>query len=75
MAIVNRTPDSFFRPGDTWDESAAMERVHQAVAEGADIVDIGGGPTPRRPGGGSVVGSRAAGGVIAAVPGREPGPA
>lgn len=44
MAIVNRTPDSFFRPGDTWDESAAMERVHQAVAEGAEIVDIGGVP-------------------------------
>jgi dihydropteroate synthase len=44
MAIVNRTPDSFFRPGDTWDERAAMERVHQVVAEGADIVDIGGVP-------------------------------
>ncbi len=44
MAIVNRTPDSFFRPGDTWEESAAMERVHQVVAEGADIVDIGGVP-------------------------------
>ncbi len=44
MAIVNRTPDSFFRPGDTWDEQTAMERVHQVVAEGADIVDIGGVP-------------------------------
>jgi dihydropteroate synthase len=44
MAIVNRTPDSFFRPGDTWDESAAMDRVHQVIAEGADIVDIGGVP-------------------------------
>jgi len=44
MAIVNRTPDSFFRPGDTWDEPAAMERVHQVVAEGAHIVDIGGVP-------------------------------
>ena len=44
MAIVNRTPDSFFHPGDTWDEPAAMERVHQVVAEGADIVDIGGVP-------------------------------
>lgn len=42
MAIVNRTPDSFFRPGDTWDESVAMDRVHQVIAEGADIVDIGG---------------------------------
>ncbi len=44
MAIVNRTPDSFFHPGDTWDESAAMERVHQVIADGADIVDVGGIP-------------------------------
>ena len=44
MAIVNRTPDSFFRPGDTWDEQTAMERVHHVIAEGADIVDIGGVP-------------------------------
>jgi dihydropteroate synthase len=44
MAIVNRTPDSFFRPGDTWAEATAMERVHQVVAEGADIVDVGGVP-------------------------------
>ena len=26
MAIVNRTPDSFYRPGVTWDEDAALER-------------------------------------------------
>jgi dihydropteroate synthase len=44
MAIVNRTPDSFYRPGVTWDESAAMDRVHQVIAEGAGIVDIGGVP-------------------------------
>ena len=44
MAIVNRTPDSFYRPGVTWDEGAAMDRVHQVIAEGADIVDIGGVP-------------------------------
>ncbi len=48
MAIVNRTPDSFFQPGITWDQTAAMERVHSVVAEGADIVDIGG--VPARPG-------------------------
>jgi dihydropteroate synthase len=48
MAIVNRTPDSFYRPGVTWDPGAAMERVHVVVAEGADIVDIGG--VPARPG-------------------------
>jgi dihydropteroate synthase len=48
MAIVNRTPDSFYRPGITWDEGAAMARVHEAVAEGADIIDIGG--VPAKPG-------------------------
>jgi dihydropteroate synthase len=44
MGIVNRTPDSFFRPGLSWDESAAMARVDQVIAEGADIVDVGGIP-------------------------------
>jgi dihydropteroate synthase len=48
MAIVNRTPNSFYRPGATWDPSAALDRVHQVVAEGADIVDIGG--VPAKPG-------------------------
>jgi len=42
MAIVNRTPDSFFDKGASWTDEAAMERVHQVVAEGADIIDIGG---------------------------------
>ena len=48
MAIVNRTPDSFYRPGVTWDQVAAMDMVHVAVADGADIVDIGG--VPAKPG-------------------------
>ena len=48
MAIVNRTPDSFFRPGQTWDAAAALDRVHEVVAEGADIVDAGG--VPAKPG-------------------------
>ena len=42
MAIVNRTPDSFFDRGATFGLSAAVERVDRAVAEGADMVDIGG---------------------------------
>jgi dihydropteroate synthase len=42
MAIVNRTPDSFYDRGATFDERAAMEWVAQAVDDGADIVDIGG---------------------------------
>jgi dihydropteroate synthase len=48
MAIINRTPDSFYQPGITWDEAAALERVHEVVAQGADIVDIGG--VPAKPG-------------------------
>jgi dihydropteroate synthase len=44
MGIVNRTPDSFFRPGLTWDEPAAMARVDEVIAEGADIIDVGGIP-------------------------------
>jgi dihydropteroate synthase len=48
MAIVNRTPDSFYRPGITWDQQAALERVHEVVAEGADILDVGG--VPAKPG-------------------------
>ena len=42
MAIVNRTPDSFFDKGATWEEDKALERVAQVAAEGAEIVDIGG---------------------------------
>ena len=42
MAIVNRTPDSFFDKGATFGLQAALERVDQVVEEGAHIVDIGG---------------------------------
>lgn len=42
MAIVNRTPDSFYDKGATWAEDAAFDRVRQVVDEGAEIVDIGG---------------------------------
>ncbi|WP_436973822.1 dihydropteroate synthase [Nocardia asteroides] len=42
MAIVNRTPDSFYDRGATFSDAAAMERVARAVDEGADLVDIGG---------------------------------
>lgn len=48
MAIVNRTQDSFYRPGTTWDQGAALDRVHEVVAEGADILDVGG--VPAKPG-------------------------
>jgi dihydropteroate synthase len=42
MAIVNRTPDSFYDKGATFAEDAAFARVEQVVEDGADIVDIGG---------------------------------
>ncbi|MBG0817764.1 dihydropteroate synthase [Planomonospora sp. ID82291] len=42
MAVVNRTPDSFFDRGRTYGFGAALEAVDRAVAAGADIVDIGG---------------------------------
>src|SRR5205814_1266243 len=42
MAIVNRTPDSFFDRGATFAPDAALRAVEQAVHDGADIIDIGG---------------------------------
>ncbi len=42
MAIVNRTPDSFYDNGSTFAFDAALQRVRDVVREGADIVDIGG---------------------------------
>ena len=42
MAIVNRTPDSFFDQGATFAADAALAAVDRAVADGADIIDIGG---------------------------------
>jgi dihydropteroate synthase len=42
MAIVNRTPDSFYDRGATYGLAEALDRVDQVVAEGAHVVDIGG---------------------------------
>jgi dihydropteroate synthase len=41
MGILNRTPDSFFDKGATWDWDAFWARADQIVAEGADILDVG----------------------------------
>ncbi|MGC8627303.1 MAG: dihydropteroate synthase [Acidimicrobiales bacterium] len=49
MAILNRTPDSFFDKGATWSMDAFWRRAEQVVTEGADILDVGGvkaGPGP-----------------------------
>ncbi|MEV6984904.1 dihydropteroate synthase [Sphaerisporangium sp. NPDC051017] len=42
MAVVNRTPDSFYDRGRTYGFDAALAAVDAAVRAGADIVDIGG---------------------------------
>ena len=42
MAIVNRTTDSFFQGNRYPDLDAAMTALHQAVEDGADLVDVGG---------------------------------
>ena len=42
MAVINRTPDSFFDGGATYEFDAALAAAGQAVAAGAGILDIGG---------------------------------
>jgi dihydropteroate synthase len=49
MAILNRTPDSFFDRGATWEMDAFWRRAEEVVAQGADLLDVGGvkaGPGP-----------------------------
>jgi len=49
MGILNRTPDSFFDAGETFALDALLRRAEQLVAEGADVLDVGGvkaGPGP-----------------------------
>ena len=50
MGILNRTPDSFFDAGAHFDLDALLARADQLVAEGADLLDVGGvkaGPGPQ----------------------------
>lgn len=42
MAIVNRTPDSFYDRGRTDSLDAAVAAAHRAIDQGADWVDVGG---------------------------------
>jgi dihydropteroate synthase len=42
MAIVNRTPDSFYDRGANFHDDAAKANVHRLIAEGADVIDVGG---------------------------------
>lgn len=42
MGILNMTPDSFSDGGQFLDPQLAIDRAHQMIADGADIIDIGG---------------------------------
>jgi dihydropteroate synthase len=49
MGILNRTTDSFFDKGEFFERDKFLARAEQLVAEGADILDVGGvkaGPGP-----------------------------
>jgi dihydropteroate synthase len=49
MAVINRTPDSFYDKGATFALDKAVAAALAAVANGADWVDIGGVPFGRGP--------------------------
>ncbi len=48
MGVLNITPDSFSDGGRFFDHDAAVRRVRQMVADGVDVIDVGGEST--RPG-------------------------
>ena len=48
MGILNITPDSFSNGGEHFDHQTAIEAAQQMVADGVDLIDIGGEST--RPG-------------------------
>jgi dihydropteroate synthase len=49
MAIINRTPDSFFDNGSTFELGRAVDAAMAAAGDGADVVDVGGVPFGRGP--------------------------
>ena len=52
MGVINVTPDSFSDGGQFLDTDRALRRAEEMIAEGADIIDVGGEST--RPGGGVI---------------------
>ncbi len=49
MGILNRTPDSFYDQGATYELDAFLRRAEAIVGDGADLLDVGGvkaGPGP-----------------------------
>ena len=53
MGILNVTPDSFSDGGEFFSLDKALAHAEQLIAEGADIIDVGGEST--RPGGAAIV--------------------
>ena len=53
MGILNVTPDSFSDGGEFFSLDKAIAHAEQMIAEGADIIDVGGEST--RPGGAAIV--------------------
>jgi dihydropteroate synthase len=46
IGVVNVTPDSFSDGGEWFDPAAAITHGLDLLAEGADIIDVGGEPAP-----------------------------
>jgi len=53
MGILNVTPDSFSDGGEFFSLESALAQAEKMIAEGADIIDVGGEST--RPGGAAIV--------------------
>src|SRR4029078_12065270 len=53
MGVLNVTPDSFSDGGEFFSLHKALTHAEQMIAEGADIIDVGGEST--RPGGAAIV--------------------
>jgi len=73
MGVLNATPDSFSDGGKFLDPAAALAHARAMIAEGADIIDIGGEST--RPGSAHVSAEDEIGRIrpVAAAVAREPG--
>ena len=75
MGIVNVTPDSFSDGGAFLDPDAALAHARRLVAEGADVLDIGGESTrPRAAPVGEAEEIARVAPVIEAAPPRRPDP-
>src|SRR5512147_2443021 len=74
MGILNVTPDSFSDGGRFAEPAAALDHGERLLADGADIVDVGGEST--RPGAAPVSAAEEAGRVVPVIAGlarRHPG--